>query len=159
MTFTHELGHIVGGVCCGGKLTDADLLPWHLPYSFFNPDPYPLVTLWCGPLLGVLVPVLIAWMIRHPWAWFVAYFCVLANGTYLSVAWYTGEGQLDAAKLIRHGAHPITIAIYCLVTISVGYRGFRHCCVGVLDDHDNDSTNAEPTSTLHANEPNQEEPT
>ncbi len=46
----HELGHILCGYACGGTLIDADLFPWHLPYSFFDPDPYPLVTLWGGPV-------------------------------------------------------------------------------------------------------------
>ena len=57
MTFTHEVGHIVGGRCCGGTLIDVDLLPWHLPYSLFDPDPRPLVTLWSGPILGAVVPL------------------------------------------------------------------------------------------------------
>ncbi|RMF40779.1 MAG: hypothetical protein D6753_10925 [Planctomycetota bacterium] len=56
MAFTHEIGHIVGGWCCGGTLKTADLIPWHLPYSIFDPDPKPLVTLWCGPILGIVVP-------------------------------------------------------------------------------------------------------
>ena len=64
MAFTHEMGHIVGGWCCGGALKNADLLPWHLPYSIFDPDPKPLVTLWCGPVLGVVVPVAIALLVR-----------------------------------------------------------------------------------------------
>ena len=132
MTFTHEVGHIVGGVCCGGKLENADLLPWHLPYSIFNPNPYPLVTLWCGPVLGVLVPVLIAWLSRSDWLWFIANFCILANGSYLAAAWYVGDAQLDTSKLLQSGAYPISIAIYCLLTISIGYIGFRRSCIRVL---------------------------
>jgi hypothetical protein len=33
---THELGHIVGGACCGGSLKSADLLPWHPPHTTNN---------------------------------------------------------------------------------------------------------------------------
>ena len=36
MTLTHELGHIVGGTCCGGSLKSADLLPWHPPHTTNN---------------------------------------------------------------------------------------------------------------------------
>ena len=129
MTFTHEAGHILGGWCCGGTLTEADLLPWHLPYSFFNPDPYPLITLWCGPMLGVIVPILIALMLRHDWAWLVAHFCILANGAYIATAWFSGDPQLDTPKLLQHGAHPMTIMIYCVLTIVAGYIGFRRYCI------------------------------
>ena len=59
MTFTHEAGHIVGGWLCGGTLVDAKLWPWTLPYSVFNPDPRPLVTLWSGPVLGAVVPLIL----------------------------------------------------------------------------------------------------
>jgi hypothetical protein len=86
MTFTHETGHIVGGWCCGGTLTKADLLPWHLPYSIFDPDPKPLVTLWCGPILGVVIPLGLAIVIKRDWMWFIANFCIVANGAYLATA-------------------------------------------------------------------------
>ena len=128
MTLTHELGHIVGGWCCGGTLKDADLWPWRLPYSIFDPDPSPLTTLWCGPVLGVLVPVAIALILKRPSIWFVAHFCVLANGAYLATAWYSGDQFLDTTKLLHHGASPVLIAIYCVLTVGLGYVGFRCSC-------------------------------
>lgn len=132
MAFTHEVGHILGGWCCGATLTDYDLAPWHLPYSFFNPDPVPLVTLWSGPILGVVVPALIALAIRRDWAWFIAYFCVLANGTYIAVGWFTGDAELDTSKLIRNGTYPFSILLYCVATIVVGYLGFRGAWLRML---------------------------
>lgn len=132
MTVSHELGHIICGCACGGTLTDADLLPWHLPYSFFEPDPHPLVTLWGGPILGVMIPVTIAFLIRTKWICFIAYFCVLANGSYLATAWVSGDRFLDTPKMLEHGAHPISVAIYCLLTIGFGYVGFRRHCAFVL---------------------------
>ncbi len=132
MTFTHELGHIIGGVCCGGKLQSADLWPWHLPYSLFEPDPRPLVTLWCGPLIGVLLPLVLAVIIRRQWAGFIAHFCVIANGSYLAAAWITGDRYLDTPKLLEHGASPITITLFCLITIAGGYVGFRRACMKCL---------------------------
>lgn len=86
MTFTHEIRHIIGGTCCGGALKSADLLPWHLPYSIFEPDPFPLVTLWAGLIIGVLAPVAIAMILQREWMWFIANFCVLANGAYIATA-------------------------------------------------------------------------
>lgn len=132
MTVTHEAGHLVGGWATGGTLREARLYPWELPYSTFEPDPHPLVTLWCGPVLGVLVPLAAAAAVRRRWGWFVAHSCLLANGAYLAVAWVTGERMLDTPKLLAHGAHPAGIAAYCLFTVGVGYVGFRRQCVRVL---------------------------
>lgn len=122
MTSIHELGHIVGGWCSGAKLQQVDLLPWHLPYSIFDPDPLPLVTLWCGPVLGVLVPLTVALLLRQYWMWFIANFCLLANGVYIAAAWFSGDRYLDTPQLLAHGAHPFTIALYCTLTIGGGYH-------------------------------------
>lgn len=129
MAITHESGHILGGWFCGGTLQAADLWPWSLPHSLFAPDPHPLVTLWCGPLLGVLVPMGLASAIRREWGWFIAHFCVLANGVYLAAAWLSGDRYLDTPRLLEHGASPIAIGVYCLLTISRGYAGFRQSCL------------------------------
>lgn len=134
MTLCHEVGHIVGGACCGATLRDFELRPWRLPFSFFDPDPRPLVTLWCGPLLGVVVPLGVAWLLKKRWMWFIAHFCTLANGTYLATAWFVGDQFLDTTKLLRHGTHPLTIVVYCAITIGYGYRGFRSACVELLGD-------------------------
>ena len=132
MTLTHELGHIVGGTCCGGSLKSADLLPWHLPYSIFEPDPFPLVTLWSGLIIGALAPRAAAMIIQHDWMSFIANFCVLANGAYIAAAWFSGDRYLDTPKLLEHGASPIAIAVYCLLTIGFGYVGFRRSCISAL---------------------------
>jgi hypothetical protein len=132
MTMVHELGHVVCGCACGGVLESADLRPWHLPYSFFDPDPYPLITLWGGPVLGVLIPGLVACTIRTGWMWFIAHFCTLANGCYIACAWITGDRFLDTPKMLEHGAHPVSISAYCALTIGIGYVGFRSQCVRLL---------------------------
>ena len=132
MTLTHEAGHIVGGWCGGATLTDADLLPWHLPYSLFDPDPRPLVTLWCGPNLGAAVPQVLALLVRRPSARFIAHFCVRANGAYLAAGWVSGDRYLDTPKLLDHGAPPAAVAAYCVLTIGFGYAGFRRACGAVL---------------------------
>jgi len=139
MTLTHETGHLIGGWCCGGTLVNADLLPWHLPYSFFSPDPHPLITLWCGPILGVVMPLMTAMVVRRDWAWLIAYFCILANGAYIATAWFSGDPQLDTQKLLHHGAHPIGIVIYCALAIGAGYVGFRRSCIRFF-------TNADPVT-------------
>ncbi len=132
MTLTHELGHLIGGWCGGARLIDFDLCPWHLPYSLFDPDPYPLVTLWAGPIFGALAPVLLALAVQRDWTWFVAYFSILANGVYLGAAWYLGDSHLDTARLLQEGASSFSIFMFCTFAIATGYLGFRRQCVRLL---------------------------
>lgn len=153
MTFTHEIGHIIGGTCCGGTLRSADLWPWHLPYSLFDPDPFPLITLWAGLLTGVFVPVVLAVLIQREAMWFIAHFCVLANGTYIATGWIAGDRYLDTAKLIEHGASPVTIAIYCATTIICGYAGFRRACQKVLWMQRPEKMPEQSLNADHANSP------
>lgn len=125
MTLTHELGHLAGGWLGGAVLVEAELRPWRLPYSLFAPDPQPLLTLWAGPILGVAVPLLAAAGIRRRTAWFIAHFCLLANGLYLAVGWWEGSSELDATKLLDQGASAAQLWSYSIVTIAWGYTGLR----------------------------------
>lgn len=132
MTFTHECGHLAGGWTGGGTLRHAELRPWHLPHSLFEPDPHPLLTVWCGPLLGVIVPVMIALLVRQLWMWFLADFCILANGAYLATAWISGDRYLDTPRLFEAGAWSISVAAYCVIMIGIGYVRFRRDCIDIL---------------------------
>jgi len=132
MVVSHETGHIIGGNCGGGTMIDADIRPWHLPYSIFDPDPHPLITLWSGLLLGVTFPLLLAIVGRRHELWFVAGFCMLANGLYIGTGWVAGDRYLDTTRLLDHGCSPILIALYCLLTIGFGYASFRRECLRIF---------------------------
>lgn len=132
MTSTHEVGHLVGGWLSGASLISADLRPWGLPYSLHQPDPHPLVTLWAGPLVGVLLPILAGIVARNRWVWFVADFCLLANGLYLAAGWWAGDRFLDTPRLLEAGASSGSIALFCVLTIGIGYVRFRTDCVEQL---------------------------
>lgn len=132
MTWTHELGHLLAGWSCGSKLQSVTLLPWQLPSSYFEPDRCPLRTVWGGPILGVLIPLLLGVLIRREAMWFIASFCVLANGVYLALGWFVGDSHLDTARLLEQGASPLTILVYCLLTIVPGYISFRYFVLRTL---------------------------
>jgi hypothetical protein len=132
MTVTHELGHLVAGWVIGAKLVDYDLSPWRMPYSIHQPDPFPRVTIWGGPIFGVLVPLLLAAAIRNRATRFIADFCLIANGTYLAVSAFSSDPHLDTQRLLRAGERPLVIALYCLVTIGIGYFRFRNDCISVF---------------------------
>ena len=72
-----------------------------------RPRPAPvLVTLWGGPVLGAVLPLAAALLVRRQWVWFIAYFCLLANGLYLAAAWASGERFLDTPGCWSTAAHP-----------------------------------------------------
>lgn len=132
MLLSHEFGHILGGWLSGGMLKDYDLHPWRLPFSIHDPDPHPLFTLWSGPIFGVIAPLIAALLIRRRWSWFIADFCILANGLYLAASWASGDQYLDTTQLLAKGAHPSSILLYCAVTIPVGYLRFRRDCLAIF---------------------------
>ncbi len=132
MVMTHEAGHLLGGWIGGATLVDFDLAPWGLPYSIHQPDPRPLLTLWAGPIVGVALPVAVALAAHRAWVWFIADFCVLANGAYLAIAWVGGGDRLDTPRLLAAGAPAFVVAVFCAATIAVGYVRFRSDLLGVL---------------------------
>ena len=132
MTLVHESGHLICGWFCGGTLVSADLLPWHLPYSIFEPDPKPLVTLGDEPNPIATKKGRNRKRDCNTKNGSAPNFCMLANGLYLATAWFTGDRYLDTTKLLEHGAYTWSIAVYCFLTIGAGYIGFRRQCVLVL---------------------------
>ena len=144
MTLTHEAGHVLVGWLGGATLVEVRW--WGLPYSVHEPDPHRAWTLWGGPMVGVLGPVLLAgglsflvrrrhapaWRKAHFRGWFVADFCVLANGVYLALAWASGDPTLDTARLLEAEVPPVFIAMFCAATIGLGYVRFRRDVQRVL---------------------------
>ena len=139
MGATHEAGHLLGGWAGGGTPRDWWLGPWPPPHSRVAPDPHPALTLWAGPVLGCGVPVLLAALVPGRWprwrarGWFLADFCLLANGAYLLVAWVTGDRLLDTARLLAAGVSPVRIALFAGTATAVGYVRFREDCRAVWE--------------------------
>ncbi|MBL8814362.1 MAG: hypothetical protein JNM43_29610 [Planctomycetaceae bacterium] len=130
MVMTHEAGHLVGGWCGGAVVKDYDLRPWRLPYSMFEPDPHPLLTLWAGPLLGVTVPIVLALMIQKRIVAMVASFCLVANGLYLAVGLLTDDRWIDSQRLLEHGSSTWLILIFSQACLVPGYPWLRSSWVG-----------------------------
>ncbi|MEE2934681.1 MAG: hypothetical protein VYA84_01650 [Planctomycetota bacterium] len=128
MALAHELGHVLAGIVGGGKLLYLELRPWHLPDSQFVGDSFPWVTVWAGPVLGSLVPLGIACFVKRPATWFIAWFCLLANGLYLLLGLFIGGSELDTNKLIRAGSSTVILAIIALSATTFGYWKLRGVC-------------------------------
>ena len=134
MTVTHELRHVIGGLIGGAKLAAIELRPWHLPYSVLAPDPHPLLTLWSGPVLGCAIPIAVAGTCRRPAVWFVAWFCLLANSSYLLLGYLSGDAQLDTTRMLNAGTPPAVIFVAGGVLLAIGYTGFRRSCLDLLGE-------------------------
>ena len=132
MTLSHELGHVVGGMISGGKLSALEIRPWHLPHSIFSPDPKPQVTIWAGPIIGTACPLLLALIAKRRALAFVGWFCALANAAYLLLGYFTGDPELDSAKLLRAGTPSYLLLLFAAMTGPLSYLKFRSECVDLM---------------------------
>ena len=108
MMAVHELGHVAACWATGGTVTRVVLHPLAISRTDVAPNPRPLVVVWAGPLVGVIIPLL-TWgaqfSLRVPGdylARFFAGFCCIANGAYIGVGSFDGIG--DAGEMLRHGS-------------------------------------------------------
>src|SRR2546423_121801 len=84
MQALHELGHVLGAWASGGRVARVGPPPLAILRPDLAHNPPPLVVVWAGPVLGVLLPLLLwAGGRRLPGAFvlrFFAGFCLIANG-------------------------------------------------------------------------------
>ena len=132
MTVTHELGHVLAGLLGQGKLLDLELRPWRLPHSQFVGDRFPLITVWAGPVLGSLVPLAMACLVQRKAVWFIAWFCLLANGLYLFLGLFSDGSELDTRKMIRAGTPTTVVAFIAAAAAAFGYWKFRQIVIEML---------------------------
>jgi hypothetical protein len=124
MQAVHELGHVVGAWLTGGNVERVVLHPLAISRTDVAPNPEPLVVVWAGPIVGVLLP-LAFWGIvaaagwRGAWAArFFAGFCLLANGLYIGIGSFEGIG--DAGDMLAAGSPDWTLWLFGLVTAPLG---------------------------------------
>ena len=125
MMLVHELGHVLGAAVTGGQVVQ---FVWH-PLAFsrtdVSPNPEPLVVVWAGPVVGVLLP-LVLWGLavaaRQSWAYllrFFAGFCLVVNGAYI------GGGSFgryaDCGEMITHGSPSWMLWLFGLACLIGGF--------------------------------------
>ena len=124
MQIVHELGHCFAVWLTGGSVERVVLHPLAISRTDVDPNPQPLLVVWAGPVVGVLLPLAIwglavaarwrlAWLLR-----FFAGFCLLANGLYIGVGSLERIG--DAGDMLRHGSPTWTLWLFGIVTAPVG---------------------------------------
>lgn len=124
MQAVHEFGHVCGAWATGGRVERVVLHPLTISRTDLAENPAPLVVVWAGPVLGVVLPLLV-WLAtaaaKVPGAFvlrFFAGFCLLANGLYIAVGSFDRIG--DCGEMLRHGSAPWYLWLFGLVTAPFG---------------------------------------
>ncbi len=139
MMAVHELGHVVGAWATGGVVQHVELMPWRFSRTDVDPNPQPGVVVWCGPVVGVVLP-LATWLVMR-WCRAIvagdnpqvhargyriterllrgfAGFCLIANGGYIGA----GSLLLAGDTYVMHltGTPKWVMITFGLVCITLG---------------------------------------
>ena len=120
----HELGHVVAGFSTGGSVTKVVVHPLALSRTDVSPNPNPLITVWGGPIVGVLVPLILwgaFWKLKVPGDYltrFLAGFCLIANGTYIGIGSFKYIG--DAGDMLNNGSPVWLLWLFGIITVPTG---------------------------------------
>ncbi len=124
MQVVHELGHVAAGWTGGETVERVVLHPLAISRTDVSHERHPLLVVWGGPVLGSLLPLgllAVAKSLRLGLSYlfrFFAGFCLIANGVYLGVGSFGGEG--DAGDLLRHGAPRWSLILFGLICAPAG---------------------------------------
>ena len=108
MQVVHELGHICAAYFAGAQVENVVLHPLAISQTQVSDNSHPLVVVWLGPIVGVVLPLVafaIAKAMKSPGVYlfrFFAGFCLIANGVY--IAFGPGEGGADTGVMMHHGS-------------------------------------------------------
>jgi hypothetical protein len=138
MQAVHELGHVLGAVATGGTVERVVLHPLTISRTDVSPNPHPLLVVWAGPVVGVLL--LLGLLLAAKWSklksayllQFFAGFCLIANGAYIGVGSFGRIG--DAGDMLRHGSPIWSLWLFGAVALPLGlylWNGLGpHCGLG-----------------------------
>jgi hypothetical protein len=124
MQGVHEFGHMLGAWFSGGHVTKVVWHPLTISQTDLDYNPIPLLVVWAGPVIGVLVPLLlwgVAAGVRIGGAFvfrLFAGFCLIANGAYIAFGSFDRIG--DCGQMLRHGSPIWSLWLFGAVTIPAG---------------------------------------
>jgi Peptidase M50B-like len=124
MQAVHEFGHVLGAWLTGGEVDRVVLHPLTISRTDLAHNPSPLLVVWAGPVVGVLLPA-VAWGVaaglRLPGAFvlrFFAGFCLVANGAYIAGGSFDRIG--DCGQMLRHGSPVWQLWLFGAVAVPAG---------------------------------------
>lgn len=124
MMAVHELGHVLGAIATGGQVERVVLHPFSISRTDVSPNPHPAIVVWLGPLVGICLPLALAiatWRLptpAHRSLLFVAGFCLIANGGYISFGSFDGIG--DCGEMLRTGTPLWVMHLFGITTVTAG---------------------------------------
>ncbi|HEX3135411.1 MAG TPA: M50 family metallopeptidase [Planctomycetota bacterium] len=125
MMVVHECGHVLAAWLTGATVERVVLHPLALSQTDLGENPQPLLVSWAGPWIGCALPCL-AWLVVKmpsfavtPFARFFAGFCLVANGVYLGMGAWIGDG--DAGDLLRTGAQVWQLVLFGIGAAAGGF--------------------------------------
>ena len=124
MQAVHELGHVVAALMTGGTVQRVVLHPLELSRTEVSPNPRPLAVAWAGPVVGSILPLMLAAMLWRKTgglstcAAFFAGFCLVANGAYIGAGSLYGVG--DAGDMLRHGSPRWLLWVFGVTCVAAG---------------------------------------
>ena len=107
MLAVHELGHVVGATVTGGSIERVVLHPLTISRTDVSPNPHPAIVVWLGPVLSCVLPLAVFATVPqhlgvlHIVTRFFAGFCLIANGTYISIGTFYRVG--DCGEMLHTG--------------------------------------------------------
>lgn len=124
MMAAHEFGHVLGAWVTGGRVDRIVLEFFAFSRTDVSPNPHPLIVVWAGPMVGVVVP-LMAWAVNRlvgrssdVLSRFWAGFCLLANGLYIGAGSFGGVG--DAGDMLAAGSPMWMLIVFGIVAAAGG---------------------------------------
>jgi hypothetical protein len=124
MMLVHESGHMTAAWVTGGRVQRLIWYPLCFSRTDVMPNPSPLVVVWAGPVVGAVVPAVVAALgaagrlsISYILSFFAG-FCLLANGAYIGVGTFERVG--DARDMLRLGASPVSMVLFGLFATMLG---------------------------------------
>ncbi|MFO0947998.1 MAG: hypothetical protein U1D30_19100 [Planctomycetota bacterium] len=124
MQAIHEFGHVVGAWVTRGEVERVVLHPLTISRTDLRENPHPLVVVWAGPVLGVLIPLSLWWIasaMRLSIAYlprFFAGFCLIANGAYIGLGAWDRIG--DCGEMLKQGSSIWLLWLFGGMTIPIG---------------------------------------
>ena len=120
MLVTHELGHMLGAWLSGGRVISISIPVVGFSQTIVHPNPHERFVVWCGPIVGVLLPGVLLLFKRaaRTFIGFFVGFCLIANGSYIGLGWLRRAG--DAGDLVRLGTPVWLMVAFGIVCTAAG---------------------------------------
>ena len=124
MQAVHELGHVAGSLATGGTISHVVLNPLTISRTDTSGSASPLLVVWAGPVVGVVVPLLLLAVFKatvREWSYLPQFFagtCLIANGAYIGIGSFGRVG--DAGDMIRLGSPLWSLWLFGLITFPSG---------------------------------------